>query len=178
MRTPILLCASILLSMSVVARAADADQVRVVTARAGLAPATAAAQKWQPDAVLTGVSSMRVSPDGRAANWDYMFHSPKSGKACTFTLAGDRLVDQLEVRPHMTDRVNASFVDSTDAAATAKSNGLDTKGQPLVMSLLVMGQATKDAGTFWSVSGGYAKGALAVVIDAKTGKLAYKQEMP
>jgi hypothetical protein len=46
------------------------------------------------------------------------------------------------------------------------------------MSLLVMGQATKGAGTFWSVSGGYAKGALAVVVDAKTGKLAYKQEMP
>jgi len=175
MRTPILLCAPILLlAMSVVARAADT----AATARAGLAAATAAAQKWQPDAVLTGVSSMRASPDGYAGSWDYMFHSPKSGKACTFTIAGERLVDQLEVRPHMTDRVIANFVDSTDAAATAKASGLDTKGQPLVMSLLVMGQATKQAGTFWSVSGGYAKGALAVVIDAKTGKLAHKEEMP
>ena len=175
MRTPILLCASILLfSISVASRAADPG----VTARTGLAAATAAAQKWQPDAALTGVSTMRASPDGRAQNWDYMFHSPKSGKACTFTFAGDKLVDQLEVRPHMTDRVIANFVDSADAAATAKSSGLDTKGQPLVMSLLVMAQATKQAGTFWSISGGYAKGALAVVIDAKTGKLAYKQEMP
>jgi hypothetical protein len=175
MRTPFLLCAPILLlAMSVVAQVADT----AVAARAGLPVATAAAQKWQPDAVLTGVSSMRASPDGRAENWDYMFHSPKSGKACTFTVAGERLADQLEVRPHMTDRVIANFVDSTDAAAAARSSGLDTKGQPLVMSLLVMGQATKQAGTFWSVSGGYAKGALAVVIDAKTGKLAYKQEMP
>ena len=175
MRIPILLCAPILLlATSVVARAADT----AVSARAGLATATAAAHKWQPDAVLTGVSSMRASPDGRAENWDYMFHSPKSGKACTFTFAGEQLVDQLEVRPHMTDRVITNFVDSTDAAATAKQNGLDTKGQPLVMSLLVMGQATKGAGTFWSISGGYEKGALAVVVDAKTGKLAYKQEMP
>jgi hypothetical protein len=175
MRTPILLCASILLfSISLAARAADPG----TTARSGLAAATAAAQKWQPDAALTGVSTMRASPDGSAQNWDYMFHSPKSGKACTFTVAGDKVVDQLEVRPHMTDRVIANFVDSADAAATARSSGLDTKGQPLVMSLLVMGQATKGAGTFWSVSGGYAKGALAVVIDAKTGKLAYKQEMP
>jgi hypothetical protein len=175
MRTSILVCASILLvAMSAGSQAADTG----VTARAGLAAATTAAQKWQPDAALTGVSTMRASPDGRAANWDYMFHSPKSGKAVTFTFAGDQLVDQLEVRPHMTDRVITSFVDSADAAATAKASGLDTKGQPLVMSLLVMGQATKGAGTFWSVSGGYAKGALAVVIDAKTGKLAYKQEMP
>ena len=175
MRAPLLVCASILLlALSVVSRAADT----AVTARAGLAAATAAAQKWQPDAVLTGVSTMRASTDGRAANWDYMFHSPKSGKACTFTFAGAQLVEQLEVRPHMTDRVIADFVDSTAAAAEAKASGLDTKGQPLVMSLLVMGQATKQAGTFWSVSGGYAKGALAVIIDAKTGKLAYKQEMP
>jgi hypothetical protein len=175
MRTPILVCASILLfAMCIVVRAADT----AFTARAGLAAATAAAQKWQPDAVLTGVSTMRASPDGHAGNWDYMFHSPNSGKACTFTFAGDQLVDQVEVRPHLTDRVIANFVDSTDAAATAKASGLDTKGQPLVMSLLVMGQATKQAGTFWSVSGGYAKGALAVVVDAKTGKLAYEQEMP
>ena len=175
MRASILVCASIvLLAIAVAAQAADT----AVPARAGLAAATAAAQKWQPDAVLTGVSAMRASPDGRAQNWDYMFHSPKSGKACTFTFAGERLVEQLEVRPHMTDRVVANFVDSTDAAAEAKASGLDTKGQPLVMSLLVMGQATKQSGTFWSVSGGYAKGALAVVVDAKTGKLAYKQEMP
>ncbi|HEY7642616.1 MAG TPA: hypothetical protein VH814_22975 [Steroidobacteraceae bacterium] len=175
MRTPLLVCASmLLLAISALATAADQG----VTARQGLAAATAAAQKWQPDAVLTSVSTMRAAPDGRAANWDYMFHSPKSGKACTFTVAGDQLVEQLEVRPHMTDRIITNFVDSTDAATAAKSNGLDTKGQPLVMSLLVMGQATKGAGTFWSVSGGYAKGALAVVVDAKTGKLAYKQEMP
>ena len=175
MRTRILVGASIfLLAMPVVSRAADT----AVTARASLAAATSAAQKWQADAVLTGVSAMRASTDGRSASWDYMFHSPKSGKACTLTFAGDWLVEQLEVRPHITDRVIANFVDSADAAATAKASGLDTKGQPLVMSLLVMGQATQGAGTFWSVSGGYAKGALAVVVDAKTGKLAYKQEMP
>lgn len=70
-----------------------------------------------------------------------MFHSPKSAKACTFSVAGERLVDQLEVRPHMTERVITNFVDSPDAAATAK-------------------------------------GAVSAVVDAKTGKLAYKQEMP
>ena len=63
MRAPILVCASILLlALSVASRAADT----AVTARAGLAAATAAAQKWQPDAVLTGVSTMRASTDGRA----------------------------------------------------------------------------------------------------------------
>ena len=175
MRALAVVCASILLvALPMTSGAADT----AVPARASLAAAIAAAQKWQPDAVLTGVSTMRASQDGRAAGWDYMFHSPKAGKACTFTFAGDRLADQLEVRPHMTDRVVATFVDSTAAAATAKANGVDSKGQPLVMSLLVMGQSTKAPGTFWSVSGGYTKGAVTAVVDAKTGKLAYKQEMP
>lgn len=175
MRAPIVFCVSILLlALTVASRAADT----AITARAGLAAATAAAQKWQPDAVLTGVSAARASSDGRAPNWDYMFHSPKSGKACSFTVAGERLVDQLEVRPHMTDRVITNFVDSPAAAATAKANGVDSKGQPLTMSLMAMGQSTKASGTFWSVSGGYAKGAVSAVVDAKTGKLAYKQEMP
>lgn len=59
-----------------------------------------------------------------------MFHSPKAGKACTFTFAGERLAEQLELRPQMTDRVIATFVDSAAAAATAKANGVDRK-QPV-----------------------------------------------
>lgn len=147
------------------------------TAKAGLAQATAEAQKWQKDAVLVNVSTLQANADGTAAKWGYMYYSSKAKQGYTVDIKGGKVVETLEVRPHITDAVSKEFVDSDKAMAEAKKNGLTLKGKA-AMSLLVMGQATKNPWTSWSVVGGYAKGDVSVLIDGKTGKFSSKQVMP
>ena len=160
--------ALLLTAMSV--GAAEAEQ----TARAALKPALAAAQKWRPDAALTGVSALQATPEGKAKTWSYMFYSGKSGLAYSVTSSGGKVVDAMEVRPHVKDPVVAEFVDSDLAAGVGKANGANAK----VMSLLVMGQATKVPASVWTVSAGFQPGALSVMVDASSGKMLFKQEVP
>jgi len=147
-------------------------------ARTTLKEAMAAAQKWQADAALTSVSTLRASPDGKSVKWGYMFYSAKAKMGYAVDFAGKKLVDAMEVRPHVTDAVAPDFVDSDKAMAIAKANGVDTQGQPFSMSLRVMGQSTKKPGTFWFVGGGFTKGAVAVAVDAKTGQFSFRQQVP
>jgi len=148
------------------------------TARAALQAATEAAHQWQSDAVLTGVSAVQTTSDGRSERWSYMFYSAKAQKGYSLTFAGAKQVDQIEVRPHMRDAVATPFVDSNEAITVAKANGLDTKGRPSTMSLLLMGQATKKPASAWTGGGGYVPGSVAVVVDARTGKFLFKQTVP
>jgi hypothetical protein len=149
-----------------IAHAAD------TTAKAGLHKAVDAAQKWQRDAALTNVSTWQANPDGTAPKWSYMFHSPKAKMAYSVDVKGDKVVQTMEVRPHITDPVG-DFVDSDKAMQEAKKNGI--KGKP-AMSLIVMGQATKNPGVFWSVVSSGASSMLSVVIEGRSGKFSYKQE--
>jgi hypothetical protein len=168
-----MLLSALLAAASVAAHAADPT-----TARSALQEATSVAQKWQPDAVLTGVSGLQATPDGKARKWGYMFYSPGTNKAFSVDFAGTKRVDQMEVRPHMRDAVAAQFVDSDKAFAVARENGVDTKGKPYILSLLVMGQPTRSPAAVWTVGGGFTPGAVAVVVDARTGKFLFKQELP
>jgi hypothetical protein len=101
-----------------------------------------------------------------------MFHSPKAKMAYSVDVKGDKVVQTMEVRPHITDPVG-DFVDSDKAMQEAKKNGI--KGKP-AMSLIVMGQATKNPGVFWSVVSSGASSMLSVVIEGRSGKFSYKQE--
>jgi hypothetical protein len=168
-----MLLAALLAAASVATHAADPT-----TARAALQEATHVARTWQPDAVLTGVSGLQATPDGKARKWGYMFYSPGTNKGYSVDFAGMKLVDQMEVRPHMRDAVAPQFVDSDKAFAVARENGVDTKGKPYIVSLLVMGQATKAPASVWTVGGGFTPGAVAVMVDARTGKFLFKQELP
>lgn len=147
------------------------------TARAGLAQADAAAQKWQKDAVLVNLSTLQANPDGKAAKWGYMYYSSKGNKGYTVDVKDGTVVEAQEVNPHIKDPVYKEFADSDKAMAEAKKNGLTLKGRA-AMSLLVMGQATKNPCTCWSVVGGFEKGDVSVLLDGKTGTFWSKQAMP
>jgi isocitrate dehydrogenase len=55
------------------------------TARAALKELNAAAQKWQPDAVLTHVSTLGARADGQAKSWLYNVCSAKARKSAIVT---------------------------------------------------------------------------------------------
>ena len=55
------------------------------TARAALKEVNAAAQKWQPDAVLTHVSTLGAKADGKANSWLYSVYSAKARKSAIVT---------------------------------------------------------------------------------------------
>ena len=169
-RTAALLFCVLLLAGAIAASDAHAAGA---TAKGGLKVAVEAAQKWQADAVLTGVSTWQAGADGTAVKWNYMFYSPKSGKAYSVDVKSNKAVETMEVNPHIKDGVG-EFVDSDKAIQESKKNGL--KGKPSVMSLIVMGQATKNAAAYWSIVSQSGSVLVSFVIDGKSGKFSYKQE--
>lgn len=114
--------------------------------------------------------------DGTAHKWTYMFYSPTAKKGYTVEVQNGQIVETLEVCVRIKNPIGEVFFDSQKAMAEAKKNGLKTKGKP-VMSLLVMGYATKNPVTFWTVSGGFTAGDVNVRIDARTGKFSMRQEV-
>jgi hypothetical protein len=169
-RTGALLLCGVLLAGSIAVSDAHAAGA---TAKSGLKVAVAAAQKWQADATLTGISTWQAGADGTAAKWNYMFFSPKTGKAYSVDVKNNKVVETMEVNPHIKDGVG-EFVDSDKAIQESKKNGL--KGKPDVMSLIVMGQATKNPAAYWSIVSQSGSVMVSYVIDGKSGKFSYKQE--
>jgi hypothetical protein len=102
-----------------------------------------------------------------------MFFSPKTGKAYSVDVKNNKVVETMEVNPHIKDGVG-EFVDSDKAIQESKKNGL--KGKPAVMSLIVMGQATKNPAAYWSIVSQSGSAMVSFVIDGKSGKFSYKQE--
>ena len=145
------------------------------TAKTGLAQAAASAKKWQADAVVTSISTLAADSNGTSDKWSYMFYSPKAKKGYTVDIRGAKL-ETLEVNPYVTDSIGNDFVDSDKAMQEAKKNGLKTKDKP-AMSLMLMGQATKQPGVYWSVGGGYLPGDVSIMVEAKTGKFAHRQQV-
>jgi len=145
-------------------------------AKAGLAQAQKAARKWKADAALVSIFAGTSNMDGTADKWAYMFYSPKVKKGYTVQVQNGRIVETLEVRGHIKNPLGDEFIDSPKAMAEAKKNGLKVKGQP-VMSLLIMGQATKNPAAYWTVGGGFTSGEVSIRIDAKTGKFFMRHEV-
>src|SRR5574341_955967 len=75
------------------------------TAKAGLAQATATAKKWQPDAVLTNISTLAADANGNSEKWGYMFYSAKAKKGYSVDIRGTNVDETLEVNPHIKDAV-------------------------------------------------------------------------
>src|SRR5574341_74929 len=86
------------------------------TAREAIKEVTAAAQKWQPDAVLTRLSTVMGRGDGKADQWLYNFYSPKAKKSAIVT-ARDKAVTDVtaDVRNTATDPLGSDYVDSDKA---------------------------------------------------------------
>jgi hypothetical protein len=133
------------------------------TAKAALEDATSEAKKWQPDAILTSVSSITVDKDGRATSWFYGFYSPKNQNHLNVTAKG-RSIETLELAAGETAAVPSDFLDSDQVMAEAVKSGL--KGDTPRMQL------TREA---WLVSGGTEKGDVVVWLNPRTARLIKRQ---
>lgn len=155
------------------------DSTRVLakdtTAKDGLVQAKQAAKKWQADAVLVNISTYTGNMDGTAGKWAYMFYSSKAKKGYDVMMGKGKIIELLEVRGHIKTPVGNKFIDSSQAMAEAKKNGLKVKGKPSML-LHIMGKAGKNSGVYWAVSGGFTPGEMRIVIDARTGKFFSRQE--
>jgi len=149
------------------------------TAREALKEATAAAQKWQADAVLTHVSTLRGQGDGKAVDWLYSFYSPKAKKSAIVT-AKDKAVTDVtaDVRNTSVDPLGPDFIDSDKAAEAAIKAGLniDKKTKGLGYGLVVGNQAVGKPQLFWSVTVMNDNGFSAVTLNGKDGAFIKRDE--
>lgn len=164
---------------SVLAMATLSAALAAGTAKEALKEVTAAAQKWQADAVLTHVSTLRGLPDGRAGEWLYTFYSPKANRSAIVT-ARDKAVTDVaaDVRNTSITPLGADFVDSDKAAEAAIKAGLkiDKKTRSLGFGLVVGNQAVGKPQLFWSVTLMGEDAISSVTLDGKNGALVKRDE--
>jgi hypothetical protein len=86
----------------------------------------------------------------------------------TIDVKDGKIAQTLEVSSSFTDAVDGDFIDSAQAMAEAKKNGLKGKGRSM-MTLHIMLKGTKNQGPYWNIVGDVAEGK-STIIDAKTGK--------
>ena len=137
-------------------------------ARTQLTKTVAMAKQWVPDAVLTSISSIMVNKDGSGKQWLHSFYSPKTKRYMIITVKANS-IDTSEVRTGFAGPIGEDFIDSDKAMAIAKKSGL--KGSSYSMGLNMMGAAGMNSSPVWSVNGGFDKGDVSVMLDAKTGKV-------
>jgi hypothetical protein len=131
--------------------------------------------KWKSDAVLVQILALSGNMDGTADKWSFMFHSPKAKQGYRVDVKDGKINQTLEVSASFTDSVDVDFIDSVQAIAEAKKEGLKVKGRSMMM-LHIMLQGTKNQGAYWNIVGDMAEGR-STLIDAKTGKFFRHQEL-
>lgn len=153
------------------ALALAAPALAASTAKAALTEVTAAAQKWQGDAVLTHVSTLAGRGDGMADHWLYTFYSPKAKKSAIVTARDKKVEVDADVRNTSTDPLGTDFVDSDKVGESAAKAGLKIdKGSKQVLYGLVVGnQAVGKPQLFWSVTIMSGDGMSSVLLNGKDG---------
>lgn len=115
------------------ALAAMTPALAASTAREAIKEVAAAAQKWQPDAVLTHISTLRGRADGKADSWLYTFYSPKTKKSAIVTARDKKVAVDADVRNTSTDPLGAEFLDSDKATEAALKAGLKFDKGPRIL---------------------------------------------
>jgi hypothetical protein len=162
------------------ALAATAPAFAAATAKEAMQAATAAAQKWQGDAVLTHVSTLQGRGDGRAADWLYTYFSPKAKKSAIVTTKDKAVTDvTADVRNTSMDPLGADFIDSDKAVEAAVKAGLklDKAAKGVLFGLVVGNQAVGKPQLFWSVSLMSGSSMSAVTLNGKDGALIKRDEL-
>ncbi len=144
-----------------------------LTAKAALTQAVAASKKWQSDAVLVSLSSVRVQSDGTAEEWKYSFYSPHTGRRCVVTASASGTRTK-EVRLGHSTEPLGDFIDSDKAMQEARKNGL--RGDDLNMTVKVQGTGSS-AAAYWIVNGGFTRVDVSILLVAKTGKFSSRAVM-
>ena len=143
--------------------------IKPVTAKAHLSEAIAAAKKWQADAFLILVTGSRVNPDGTRMYWDYGAYSPSAKKCVIINVMNGQSNAADAGGPECAEAKIGDFIDSDQAMAIAKQNGL-TKAD-VAMSVTNSPHTGKQV--IWMIieEGLRNKGNLEIDIDAATGKV-------
>ncbi len=144
-----------------------------LTAKTMLTQAVAAGKKWQSDAVLVSLSSVRVQSDGTAEEWKYSFYSPRTGRRCVITASVSGILTKEVHLGHSTEPLG-DFIDSDKAMQAAKKNGL--RGEDLNMTVKVQGTGS-NAAAYWIVNGGFTRVDVSILLVAKTGKFSSRAIM-
>ncbi|MBE7416552.1 MAG: hypothetical protein HS128_02190 [Ideonella sp.] len=169
-------CVALVVLPLAVAQAAHAAQ----TAKAAIQQAAAAAAKWQTDAQLTHVSTLRGQRDGRAPSWLCTYYSPKAKKSAIVTVRDGGKIDvDADVRNTSIDAIGIDFVDSDQAVAAAIKAGLkfDKAAKDLGFGLVVGGQASGRPQLYWSVMVSHDKGMSGVTLNGKDAAFVKRDEV-
>lgn len=145
------------------------------TAKAALKEVVAAGQKWQGDAVLTHVSTLLAKADGKSRSWLYTFYSPKTKKSAIVTARDTKTEIEPDVRTTSVDPIG-DFIDSDKALEAARKHGLTAKDS-IAMGLTLMGKATNQPKTLWSINVMGNDSALTWSIDSRDASLLHKGEV-
>lgn len=149
------------------------------TAKGAIKEAAAAAQKWQADAVLTHVSTLRGQADGKAVDWLYTFYSPKA-KTSAIVATKDKVVTDVtaDVRNTSTNPLGAEFADSDRAMEAAIKAGLKIgkAGKAVGVALYVGNQAVGKPQLFWAVSVMNDEGMVSFLLDGASAAFIRRDE--
>ena len=146
------------------------------TAKSALDAVQAAGKKWQADAVLTHVSTLTATADGKARSWLYTYYSPKAKKSAIVT-ASDTNLEIDEVRNTSVDPLTTDFLDSDKVLDAASKAGLKLGTDEVMLGLTTVGQATGKPFVCWAVTVMSAGTLSSVTLDPKTGALIKRDEV-
>lgn len=169
-----------LLLLSASAGSAAAAPHVPFAARAGLDLASAAAQVWAPDAVLSYVENDEdVSAGGHAERWGYLFWSPSLEKSRAYSIRDGKILvaEDLEMK-FEAPPLAAGWIDS-DAALEAAEKGpggafrREHDGRPTTMLLMrgAFNDGDPDQTTWTIVYSSPHAPSLFVVVDATEGRV-------
>lgn len=149
------------------------------TAKAALKEVVAAGKKWQPDAVVTHVSTIFGQPNGKARTWIYTVYSPKAKKSANVTTQDLTVLEVLEVPRNMSVDPIGDFIDSDKATEAAVKAGLkfEKPTQSVMMGLTVGNQAVGKPTLFWSVTVTAGDGFSAVTLNGKDGTFVKRDDV-
>lgn len=174
--TPLARLPAFVLAVSI-ALVTAAPALAASTARTALGEVMAQAKKWQPDAVLTHVSTLTAKADGKSRSWLYTVHSPKAKKSAIVTTR-DLKAELEEVgRNTSIDPLAADFLDSDKVVDAARKAGLKVGTDDIGLGLTTFGQATGKPRVYWAVSVMSADSMSSVTLDAKDGALVKRDDV-
>lgn len=166
---PLIFAAALALAVAAPAQSA-------ATAKAALKEVTAASKAWQPDAVLTHVSTLSAQPDGTARSWLYTVYSPKAKKSAIVT-ARDTKVEVDEVlRNTSVDPLTDDWMDSDKALDAARKAALALPARDIGLGLTTFGTGPAKR-VYWAVTVMTDAAINSVTLDPKTGALVKRDEV-
>ena len=146
------------------------------TAKAALKEVTAASKQWQPDAVLTHVSTLTATPDGRSRSWLYTVYSPRAKKSAIVTARDLKVeVDPVD-RNTSVEPLAGDWMDSDKAMDAARKAGLATGADGIGLGLTTFGAGSAKR-VYWTVTVTTDAAIASVTLDPASGALVKRDDV-